>query len=126
MHRILLTILLLIFTVGCAGTLPEPGLPDASNDKFNDKVVVDEKHLPAIKTAAQDRKGNMSVTVMTLLGIGAAAQLGAVLSMNVGEGSNDPLIPLVLFGSGLSLWGAAGITYLIEECCNEPEEDKSP
>ena len=120
----LLLVMLLIFTVGCAGTLPEPGMSNTSDDK----VIVNEKHLPTPKTAAQERKGNMSPAVMTLIGIGAAAQLGAVLSMNIGdEASNDPIMPLIFFGSGLVLWGAAGITYLIEEH-NEPEEkdNKSP
>lgn len=109
----------MICVVGCAGTLPEPGMPNDS------KPAVDEKHLPAPKIVVQERQNDMSPAIITLLGLGAGAQLGTVLAINVGDETNaDLIMPLVFFGTGLILWGTAGIVYLTEDRGND-DENKS-
>lgn len=88
--------LVLIMLTGCVGTLPEPGLSDRSKTE----VVED----------------SVSQEVTALLAAGAASMTfatGATVAASEYD-TYEVALPLTAFGAGVILWGAAGITYLIQ------------
>ena len=89
------------------GTLPEPGLPD--------KPVVDEKHSPQPKPAVKEAERGMSEPVMMLLGFGAASMALGLITVGGDFDPEFPIMPLAFMGSGLVLWGVAGIVALTED-----------
>ncbi len=103
----LITVIILIFTVGCAGTLPEAGMPDK----------------PVKQEQKQEQKATnphgASDEVMVLLGLGAIAMMTASLGVTADFAEDAPEFALISFGTGLIFWSAAGITYLVQDSQEE-------
>jgi len=98
---------LLSFMIGCAGIQTPVGTLSASKQVPTKPAPVKPK-----KKSFKESTG-MSPAVGTLMFIGGLAM---VLTLPVATTADfqDPIIPLIIFGSGLTLWGAAGIIYLVE------------
>ena len=113
-NKLLITILL-IFSVGCAGALPEPGMPDKPAPVAKKKTAVN----------------GMSDEVAVLLGLGAVAMMVSMAGMTADATADHPEFAVITGGTGLLLWGAAGITHLAQDTDEdvkviEPKPEPAP
>jgi len=107
MRHLFILLVLLSFMTGCAGIQTPVGTYRFTSD------TQEKPKAKAKEPSSFEKETGLRPAVGTLMFIGGIAML-ITLPVTAAAETNDPVMPLVIFGSGLALWGAAGIVYFAE------------
>ena len=96
---------------GCAGLQTPIGTYNFSSAESAPKEA--PKEAPKKDERTFKEKSGVSPPVAVLLGLGAILMMTSIAAMNIDEGDGEEFMAIT-GGTGLLLWGSAGIVYLAE------------
>ena len=115
MRYYLTLIVLLSFLTGCAGIQTPVGTYRFTSSESSEptKPAPKAKKDPKKALTHRERLG-VSEPVMVLMAIGAGFMLTSIMAMNYDDGDGHEEFTIVTGGTGILIWGVAGIVHVAE------------